>query len=279
LDVEALFADGSRPQRKSGSTVSARTGRYRRSRPLTANDQACSIAVDATLRQAAGRHAREGGWSGASAAVSAEDLRAKEFIRPCRNLIVFVLDASESMGSGAEIRIRAAKGAVLALLRKAYESRSEVALVAFGGEHATVVLQPTSSVDVAKAALAGLPTGGATPFADGLLQAWQLTRAARSRMPGIRPVLVIISDGQANVPVTEGLSVMEELAGLAAQIHADGLAAILIDAAPRHGNKGEMRRVAARMGASYVVMEDLTAAAILRTYQDFQGQAPAQNSQ
>lgn len=43
--------------------------------------------------------------------------------------------------------------------------------------------------------------GGATPFADGLLKAWQLIRAARAKSPGLRPVLVIISDGQANVPI------------------------------------------------------------------------------
>ncbi len=264
LDVENLLAAGTRPQRKSRPKIIGRTGRYRRSRPVTPRDQGFSVAVDATLRHAAARHARKGGWSGVGAAVGTEDLHKKEFVRPCKTLITFVVDVSESMGSGAKIRIRAAKGAVLALLRKAYVNRSEVALVAFGGDHATVVLPPTSSVEVAKSALASLPTGGATPFADGLLRAWQLVRSAQSRSPGLRPVLVIISDGQANVPVAEGTPVMEELSSLAGQIGDDGIAAVFIDAAPPAGKKSDMRHIAERMRASYIIMDDLTSSAILR---------------
>jgi magnesium chelatase subunit D len=70
--------------------------------------------------------------------------------------------------------MKAAKGAVLAILRKAHQSKSKVALVAFGGPSATLILPPTSSVALAESALRQLPAGGATPFADSLIQAWRL---------------------------------------------------------------------------------------------------------
>ena len=94
----------------------------------------------------------------------------QKFERPCENLIVFVVDASESMGSEIQVRMKAAKGAALAILRKAYQSRSEVALVVVGGEKAGIVLPPTSSVEVAPArprAIAG------QAYADGPWQGWQ----------------------------------------------------------------------------------------------------------
>jgi len=272
LDVTALLAEGSRRQRRSEARIPARTGRYHCSRPVKEGERGYSIAVAPTLRQAAGRAARAEARPAGKLQVRSEDLRKKEFLRPCKNLIVFVVDASESMGTGTEVRIKAAKGAALALLRRAYESRSEVALVAFGGEHATVVLPPTSSTGVAKAALERLPTGGATPFADGLQQAWRLIRAARTKSPGLRPVLVILSDGQANVPIAEGSPVMQELGALAEQIHRDGISAVFIDAAPQDGRDGGMRRIAERMHASYTQLASLTASAILKT---FHGSQPA----
>jgi magnesium chelatase subunit ChlD-like protein len=186
------------------------------------------VALDATLRQAAIRHARERTLPVKGMALQREDLCKKQYLRPCEHLIVFVVDASDSMGSGAEVRMKAAKGAVLAILRKAYQSRSEVAMVAFGGEQARVALPATSSIETAKRLLERLPTGGATPFADGLSKAWQVIRSSRLKNSGVRPVLVIISDGEANVPLCEGVSPLEELGALAEKIGQDRIEAIWI---------------------------------------------------
>ncbi|MCX7826195.1 MAG: VWA domain-containing protein, partial [Verrucomicrobiae bacterium] len=173
------------------------------------------IAFDATLRRAAQRFASE---HAAQPGIAFSDLCKKQRERPCDHLIAFVVDSSESMGADAVARMRAAKGAVLALLRKAYQGRHQVALVAFGGEKARVVLPPTSSISRAQRCLEQLPTGGATPMADGLFQAWQLIRLQRHKQPGIKPILVLISDGEANVPLAEGAPIMRELLHLAERI-------------------------------------------------------------
>ena len=99
--------------------------------------------------------------------------------------MVFVVDASASMG--VERRMAATKAAVLGLLGDAYRRRDKVALVTFHGREAEVVLRPTGSIEVARARLAELRTGGATPLAAGLEagpQGWSRRPADRSPLHG-----------------------------------------------------------------------------------------------
>src|SRR5439155_20353730 len=88
-----------------------------------------------------------------------------------------------------------AKGAVIGLLLDAYQRRDRVALVAFRGEAADVVLRPTGSVEVARARLTDLPTGGRTPLAAGIEAALALARTGSSTTH--RALLVLVSDGRA----------------------------------------------------------------------------------
>ena len=199
-------------------------------------------------------------------AIRQEDLRKKQLEKRAENLIVFVVDSSESMGTGAEIRMQAAKGAVLALLRTAYQNRSEIAMVVFGGERASIVLPPTSSAEVAAPALENVPTGGATPFADGLWQAWQLIRSERVKNPDMRPVVIVISDGEANVPLSEGADTLSELETLAEKVGQDGIPAVLIDVSGQQKSQTDMRRVAERMRANYLTIRDLTSRFVLDAY-------------
>jgi magnesium chelatase subunit D len=262
IEVEGLVDDGAGAKGRAKARTGNRSGRYSRAAAPRPGERYFDIALDATLRQAALRQARRGRGSSGRLKVQTEDVRKKVYVRPCDKLIVFVVDASESMGAGATVRMKAAKGAVLAILRKAYQNRSTVAMVAFGGEHARIVLPPTSSIDVARRSLEHLPTGGATPFADGLMQAWRIVRSERLRNPGIRPMLVVVSDGEANVPIREGVSPLEELGRLAERVGRDGVAGVFIDAAGKP--RDEMRKIAARMRASYVRMRDLTGARLLK---------------
>ncbi|MDM7995127.1 MAG: VWA domain-containing protein [Acidobacteriota bacterium] len=266
VPVENLLAKSGRRKRQSIEPTGGSSGRYQRPERILPGERDYAIAVDATLRQAAARHAaaRNGRETEKRFNVTKDDLRKKLRSRTCNNLIVFVVDASGSMGKGSQTPMKAAKGAVLAILRKAHQSKSRVALVAFGGPSATLILPPTSSVALAESALRQLPAGGATPFADSLIQAWRLIRSERLKDPGIRPVLVIISDGEANVPLVAGAEPQEELEALACKIAHARIPAIFIDVAAPGKRGAAMQRIAAKMQASCISMNQLSPSSILK---------------
>ncbi len=210
------------------------------------------VAVDSTLRAAL---IRKGLCKTSEAfTVSSCDLHKKLFKRPVKKLIVFVVDSSDSMGQGAFARMQAAKGAVLAILSKAHLGRHRVALVAFRDESAELVLQPTSSISLARSRLKALPTGGATPLADGLIKAWWIVKTERIKDPQIKPLLVILSDGEANVPHDPGLKyreVEEELLRTAQRIGKERIHSIVIDTKRSWEKPGEMLRVAQALEGVY----------------------------
>ena len=120
-----------------------------------------------------------------------EDLRQTVQTGDARTLTVFVADASASMAPA----MRAAKGVVLELLRDAYAERDEVALVAFGGDDAEVLLPPTTSVSLAARHLKELPSADRTPLPAGLHAATELIE----REDPDSAAVVLVSDGRANV--------------------------------------------------------------------------------
>jgi Mg-chelatase subunit ChlD len=189
--------------------------------------------------------------------VSTRDLRIKVRRQQHKSLIVFAVDASESMG--AERRMRAAKGAVLGLLTRAYQKRDSVSVIAFGGEEARILLQPTRSISLAKRHLRELPVGGATPFAHGLVTARQVIASQRGKNPALEPILVIISDGEANVPLNRGAAVNEELFALARRISRDGYHVTVIDT--NSGSRGSktLIQLADIAGARYHHIRRLSA--------------------
>lgn len=253
-----VFARDRRPRKGSGRRVRSRslhkTGRYVRSHVDTQPDD---LALDATLRAAAPYQlSRE--RSGVAVAVRQGDLRQKVREKRIGNLIVFVVDASGSMGAGK--RMLEAKGAVLSLLLDAYQKRDRVALVAFRREQAQVLLPPTNSIELAYRCLEELPTGGKTPLGHGLMLGYQVLDSQLRRDPHTYPVLVIISDGRANVSQGGGKPVTEALQ-LAERIHKDQrLHSVVIDVEKQglitFGLAGDL---AAHLGAAYYQVDDLRA--------------------
>jgi len=166
------------------------------------------------------------------------------------------------MGEGSLERMKAAKGAVLGLLTAAYQNRDQVGLVAFRERQAQVLLRPTSSVLLAQQQLRRLPIGGATPFADGLWQAWQMIRSERQRQPNLQPLLVVVSDGEANVPLVAGADIFPELQGLARQIGRDRISSVVIDSRAGIGHP-RLRELAGNLGGSYRQIGDLHAGKLI----------------
>ena len=209
------------------------------------------LAADATLRAMALRRALTGGSTGPILA----DLRTKVRLRRAGSLIVFAIDASDSMN--VQRRMAVAKGAVMALLVTAQVTGDRVALVSFEGEDAEIVLQPTASMARARARLQRLPTGGATPLAAGLAHALTVVRSERRRDPLVRPRIVLSSDGEANVPRSPGANVQEELDALADEIRNEGIDSVVLDSNPRFASSAALRRLAGRLGASYHAIHEL----------------------
>jgi len=100
-------------------------------------------------------------------------------------------------------QILATQAAILSLLVDAYQRRDRVGLVAFREQSAAVILRPTSSIELAKKAFRSLALGGPTPLSKGLLTAYELIQKELRRERDLIPVLILISDGCANVSMGE----------------------------------------------------------------------------
>jgi magnesium chelatase subunit D len=206
--------------------------------------------------------------------VRREDFRIRRYRERSETTTIFVVDAS---GSAALARLAEAKGAVELLLADCYVRRDRVALIAFRGRAADLLLPPTTSLVRARRSLAGLPGGGGTPVAAGLDAAQALAEAVLRR--GGTPVLVLLTDGRANVTRAGagGRDVAEADALTAARrLAAMRLAAVLIDTSPRPQPQAE--RLARAMGARYLPLPYADAGALsraVRTAQPAQGAAHA----
>ena len=225
-------------QRVRGGTASGRQGQTNRSRTrgrpagVVRGDprRGDRLNVIETLRAAAPWQRLRRAANG-KVAVRADDFRATRFKQPVETVTIFVVDAS---GSAALHRLAEAKGAVELLLADCYVRRDHVALIAFRGETADLLLPPTRSLVRAKRSLAGLPGGGGTPLAAGLEMAAALAESVRRR--GQTPGVVVLTDGRANVARdgTPGRAAAETDAQRAAEVIARlDIPVVLIDTAPR----------------------------------------------
>lgn len=217
-------------------------------------DGPTSLAVSATVRAAAARRVAD---PSDERRVAPEDLRQAVREERVGNLLVLAVDASGSMG--AERRMEAVKGAVLALLLDAYQRRDRVAVVTFRGDDAEVVLRPTGSVEVARSRLTDLRTGGRTPLAAGLERALQV--AGTATPGGHRPLLVLVSDGRATA-ATPGRDPLEAALGAAAIVRRQGIPAVVVDAETGDTRLGLAARIADVMGATLLALPDLTATSL-----------------
>ncbi len=180
--------------------------------------------------------------------VRKEDFHVTRFRQLGQTTTVFVVDAS---GSSALNRLAEAKGAVELLLADCYVRRDSVAVLAFRGKAAEVLLPPTRSLTRAKRSLSGLPGGGGTPLASGIDAA--LALALQIRRKGETPIIVLLTDGRGNIART-GLpgrvQAAEDATQAARQIRLCGLTALLLDTSPQP--QAAAQALALEMGARYL---------------------------
>ena len=189
-----------------------------------------------------------------------DDFRINRYQQRSATTTVFVVDAS---GSAALHRLAEAKGAVELLLAESYQRRDQVALVAFRGQQAELLLPPTRSLVRAKRSLAGLPGGGGTPLASGLQLALKTALGIRRR--GETPVIVVLTDGRANVTLDGQGSRQQaqaEAMEAARAVRAELLTALLVDTSPRP--RPQASKLAEEMAARYLPLPQADAAGLSR---------------
>lgn len=233
----------------------------KRGRPIGARQGLPSggnrLSVIDTLRAAAPWQRVRGGRS-LRLKIRAEDFRIKRFREKSETTTIFVVDAS---GSSALHRLAEAKGAVELLLADCYVRRDQVAVIAFRGKQAEIILPPTRSLVRAKRGLSGLPGGGGTPLALAIHSATQLAASIARR--GETPLIVMLTDGKANIDRSgnPGREQANADAMMAAQQAAlAGFAAMVIDTSPQPSQAAQ--QIAAQMHARYMPLPHAGAAQV-----------------
>ncbi|MBE0688581.1 MAG: VWA domain-containing protein [Anaerolineae bacterium] len=249
--------------RRSRTRTDRKRGRYVQARPL--RGKSSDIAFDATLRAAApyqlARH-QQMADSGMAYALQKHDLQEKVRVRRTANLILFVVDASWSMAVSE--RMQATKGAIMSLLTDAYQRRDRVGLVVFQKDRAQLVLKPTNSVVLAKAALQNIPVGGKTPLSQGLLLAYETIRREKNLHPDVIPLLILLTDGAGNVSMS-GRPPTEEAGIIADQIHHENIKTVTINMEHAAFDQGLAAKLAERLGGACYALGQLRADTLLET--------------
>ncbi|MGD7099486.1 putative cobaltochelatase [Ralstonia pseudosolanacearum] len=219
------------------------------------NEAPSRLAVDATLRHALLRNP-------ADFSVTRADLHEKVHAGRQGNLILLVADASGSMATRR--RMEMVKASVLGLLQDAYQRRDQVALICFRGEQAELVLPPTRQVELAERALAALPTGGRTPLAHAL----QLAAQTLAQAGDLTPLLVVISDGRANIALDAGQDPWRETLALAEHLAARGTPALVLDTEQDYVRLGRARELAQALQADCLPLDHLSGEQLMLTIRE-----------
>ncbi|MEO1252786.1 MAG: magnesium chelatase subunit D [Pseudomonadota bacterium] len=232
---------------RSGAVVASRD----KGRPVGSRKdapRAGRIDIAATLRAAAPwQGVRRKGDQNRYVVLDTEDVQIKRYQARAESLVIFCVDAS---GSSAIRRMGEAKGAVERLLADCYSRRDYVALIAFGGERADLILPPTRSLVRARRALIALPGGGGTPLAAGVAASTAL--ADLEARKGKTPIVVVLSDGRGNIAFDGGTdrdAAENDAQTAARKLRALGVQTLFFDTSTRPSPRA--RAIAESMGADY----------------------------
>jgi magnesium chelatase subunit D len=230
-----------------GRPVGARKGEPRAGQRINVLETLRAAAPWQKLRQ---RQQALSGGQKQRIVVRKEDFHVTRFRQSGQTTTVFVVDAS---GSSALNRLAEAKGAVELLLADCYVRRDSVAVLAFRGQTAELILPPTRSLARAKRSLAGLPGGGGTPLAHAIDASMLL--ADQLRKKGETPILVLLTDGKGNIS-RDGrpgrAQAAKDALAAATEMRLRGFSSLLVDTSPQAQDAA--KNLAKAMGAQYLAL-------------------------
>ena len=265
-----------KPGRNLGNT-SGRSGQFRsgmqRGRPLPPRAGRpgghARLHILSTLRAAAPKQRLRGNTQQGRVAIRSEDFHVHRYQQHSSSCLILALDAS---GSAALQRLAEAKGAVELLLQQSYARRDSVCIVSFKGAKAQLLLPMTRSLVRAKRAMMGLPGGGGTPLALALKMACE--QATQLQRQGVTPILVVLSDGRANVNL-QGLGgrahAQADAQQWAAQWRQTGHRCLWIDTSLQPDT--QVQNMAQTMGGSYLPMPQVQAQRMASAMENLRRQA------
>ncbi|WP_405221679.1 magnesium chelatase subunit D [Lentisalinibacter sediminis] len=269
--LDALLAAGGALRSGTAGKAGAVQNSWLRGRPAGARPgelrDGARLNVIETLRAAAPwqplrreQTTRGGAHRDARVEVRKSDFRITRFRQRTETTSIFVVDAS---GSAAMHRLAEAKGAVELLLADCYVRRDRVALIAFRGPDAELLLPPTRSLVRAKRGLAQLPGGGGTPLAAAIDSSLTIADGARRR--GETPLVVFLTDGRANVGrdgVGGRTRAREDALQAARSLRVAGFSTLVIDTSPRA--RPDAKELAEAMAARYLPLPQADAETLSR---------------
>ena len=265
-----------KPGLNLGNT-SGRSGQFRsgmqRGRPLPPRTGRpgghARLHILSTLRAAAPKQRLRGNTQQGRVAIRSEDFHVHRYQQHSSSCLILALDAS---GSAALQRLAEAKGAVELLLQQSYARRDSVCIVSFKGAKAQLLLPMTRSLVRAKRAMMGLPGGGGTPLALALKMACE--QATQLQRQGVTPILVVLSDGRANVNL-QGLGgrahAQADAQQWAAQWRQTGHRCLWIDTSLQPDT--QVQNMAQTMGGSYLPMPQVQAQRMASAMENLRRQA------
>ena len=257
-DTKKRAGTGKRCKTKSGSSQ----GRYIKS--TLPKGKIRDFAFDATIRAAA-PYQKKNKENNLMINIKKEHIRVKVREKRTGASILFVVDSSGSMG--VKKRMEAVKGAVMSLLKDAYEKRDRVGMVSFRRDKAEELLPITRSIDLAQKKLEKLATGGKTPLAEGIAKAYTIIKNEMRKDKEVVPLIVFLSDGKGNFSAS-GKDPIKESLEMAEKIKNEGIRAIVIDTEEGFIKLEMAKTLSEAMKAEYYKLENLRSEDMLKLIKD-----------
>lgn len=214
--------------------------------PLAPGTWPGDLALPETIVEAARRLRSEGG----RIRLRLPDLRVRERRARAPLDICLLVDASASM-AGKRLRAATQLGQHLLLA-----TRARLAVMAFQGKEARVVVPFTRSQARLVAGLRSLEAGGLTPLAKALTSAVQMLKRARVK----NPLLILLTDGLPTVPA-QTADPLEDALAAAREVAEQKINFICLGLEP---DREFLQELALRAGGSLLVFADLEGEALIR---------------